>query len=361
MSEFKPGLEGIVAFETEIAEPDRDGGALRYRGVDIEDLVGRVPFEKVWGLLVDDNPEPGLQPAAPYAARDLTGNAPADVQAATAHLSGEWDLQKLIDISDEQARDDLARVSATMLSVVAQSARVADGATTPVDPELVASGVDGGDALPARVAWRGRSEARAGDRHVLDLHRRARAQRVHVHRSDRRLDRGRLRCRALVGGRRALRAAARWRPGARAADARRSGCGRLDRAVRQGPARPGRAADGLRPSRLPRRGPALATPARNGDGSRLAALRGGRGARAGRDRRAAGAQAGPPADDERRVLVGCRPRHRGRAAGARTGHVRLLADGRLVGPHPRAETAQPARSPVGRVRRAAARGRSPSG
>ena len=44
MSEFKPGLEGIVAFETEIAEPDRDGGALRYRGVDIEELVGVVPF-----------------------------------------------------------------------------------------------------------------------------------------------------------------------------------------------------------------------------------------------------------------------------------------------------------------------------
>ena len=40
MSEFKPGLEGVVAFETEIAEPDRDGGALRYRGVDIEELVG---------------------------------------------------------------------------------------------------------------------------------------------------------------------------------------------------------------------------------------------------------------------------------------------------------------------------------
>ncbi|MCE0766705.1 citrate synthase, partial [Pseudonocardia kujensis] len=37
---FKSGLEGHVAFRTEIAEPDKDGGALRYRGVDIEDLVG---------------------------------------------------------------------------------------------------------------------------------------------------------------------------------------------------------------------------------------------------------------------------------------------------------------------------------
>ena len=36
MSEFKPGLEGVVAVETEIAEPDREGGVLRYRGIDIE-------------------------------------------------------------------------------------------------------------------------------------------------------------------------------------------------------------------------------------------------------------------------------------------------------------------------------------
>jgi citrate synthase len=55
MTEFSPGLAGVVAFETEIAEPDRDGGQLRYRGVDIEELVGEVPFEKVWGLLVDES------------------------------------------------------------------------------------------------------------------------------------------------------------------------------------------------------------------------------------------------------------------------------------------------------------------
>ena len=55
------GLEGVVAFETQIAEPDRDGGALRYRGVDIEELVGSVPYEQVWGLLVDGSYEPGLR------------------------------------------------------------------------------------------------------------------------------------------------------------------------------------------------------------------------------------------------------------------------------------------------------------
>src|SRR4051812_19299741 len=63
VSDFRPGLEGVVAFETEIAEPDKEGSALRYRGVDIEEPVGRYPFEKVWGLLVDSSFEPGMPKA----------------------------------------------------------------------------------------------------------------------------------------------------------------------------------------------------------------------------------------------------------------------------------------------------------
>ena len=59
------GLEGVVAFETEIAEPDKEGSALRYRGVDIEEIVGRALVEKVWGLLIDGAYEPGLTPAEP--------------------------------------------------------------------------------------------------------------------------------------------------------------------------------------------------------------------------------------------------------------------------------------------------------
>ena len=65
MNEVHSGLEGVVAFASEIAEPDRDGGALRYRGVDIEELVGTVPFEQVWGLLVDGTLAPGLPAAEP--------------------------------------------------------------------------------------------------------------------------------------------------------------------------------------------------------------------------------------------------------------------------------------------------------
>ena len=80
------GLEGVVAFATEIAEPDREGGALRYRGVDIEDLVGNVPFEQVWGLLVDGTLEPGLPPAEPHPLAVRSGDPRVDVQAALAML-----------------------------------------------------------------------------------------------------------------------------------------------------------------------------------------------------------------------------------------------------------------------------------
>ena len=123
MSEFRPGLEGVVAFETEIAEPDREGSALRYRGVDIEELVGHVTYSHVWGLLVDNSFEPGLPPAEPYPIPVHSGDIRVDVQSALAMLAPAWGLHQLLDISDEQARDDLARASVMALSFVAQAAR----------------------------------------------------------------------------------------------------------------------------------------------------------------------------------------------------------------------------------------------
>ena len=123
MSDFRPGLEGIVAFETEIAEPDREGGALRYRGVDIEELVGHVTYGHVWGLLVDNSFEPGLPPAEPYPIPVHSGDIRVDVQSALAMLAPAWGMHQLLDISDEQARDDLARASVMALSFVAQAAR----------------------------------------------------------------------------------------------------------------------------------------------------------------------------------------------------------------------------------------------
>lgn len=121
--DFKPGLEGVIAFESEIAEPDKEGSALRYRGVDIDDLVGRVTFGNVWGLLVDDEFNPGLPAAESFPIPIHSGDVRVDVQSAIAMLAPSWGLKPLLDISDEEARSNLARASVMVLSYVAQSAR----------------------------------------------------------------------------------------------------------------------------------------------------------------------------------------------------------------------------------------------
>ena len=153
--DFGPGLAGVVAFETEIAEPDKEGGELRYRGVSIEDLVGRVPFEQVWGLLVDESLQPGL-PAAHAELELRTGHSIGDLQTALASLAGEWQLGQFIDIGDDEAKEDLRRLSAAALSVVAQSARGAD--LPPVPAETVARGRTAAERF--LLEWRGEVDER---------------------------------------------------------------------------------------------------------------------------------------------------------------------------------------------------------
>ena len=155
-AEVQSGLEGVVAFATEIAEPDRAGGALRYRGVDIEELVGTVPFEQVWGLLVDGSLLPGLPPAAPFPLGVRSGDPRVDVQSALAMLAPQWGFEQLIDISDEEARDNLARASVMALSFVAQSARGIG------KPPVSQSEVDKATSIPERflIRWRGEADPR---------------------------------------------------------------------------------------------------------------------------------------------------------------------------------------------------------
>jgi citrate synthase len=155
VNEFHPGLEGVIAFETEIAEPDKEGSALRYRGIDIEELVGQYPFENVWGLLVDGSFDPGMPHAERIELRDPSGSVMADLQAALATLGPKWGLSQLVDMSPEQARDDLARLSAVALSVVAQAAR---GAEPPVPEVAVYQGENA--AAQFLIRWRGEANPR---------------------------------------------------------------------------------------------------------------------------------------------------------------------------------------------------------
>jgi citrate synthase len=141
-----------VAFATEIAEPDRAGGALRYRGVDVEELVGRVPFEQVWGLLVDGTPVPGLPAGGELAGDVRGGDARRELQAAIARLP----MRPLIDLDAEQARDELATASAATLELTAAIARaVAPAAGGGVDAARAGVDAPAGAATRFLARWRG--------------------------------------------------------------------------------------------------------------------------------------------------------------------------------------------------------------
>ncbi len=154
MAEVQHGLEGVIAFETQIAEPDKEGSALRYRGVDIEEIVGRVPFENVWGLLIDGCYAPGLPPAEAFNIPVHTGDVRVDVQAAIAMLAPAFGFRQTYDISVEQAREDLSRVAVMVLSYAAQSAR---GLHQPVVTQSV---VDEGRTLAEKflIRWKGQAD-----------------------------------------------------------------------------------------------------------------------------------------------------------------------------------------------------------
>src|SRR5206468_6264896 len=120
--------------------------------------VGRYPYENVWGLLVDDDLSVTMPDPEPFEPVGLTGNAPADLQAESARLGGLWKLGKLNEISDEQAREDLGRLSSQMMGIVARSARIADGRTDDVPDDVVAQGKTAAEKF--LLQWRGEADPR---------------------------------------------------------------------------------------------------------------------------------------------------------------------------------------------------------
>ena len=356
MSDFKPGLEGVVAFETEIAEPDKEGGSLRYRGVDIEELAGHVSYGHVWGLLVDNAFNPGLPSAGPYQQLPAhSGDVRVDVQSAVATLAAAWGLRPLLDISAEQARDDLARVSVQTLSFVAQSAR---GADLPAIPQ---SRVD--EAKTAAEAFMIRWRGEPDPRHVkaVDAYWTSAAEHG--------MNASTFTARVIASTGADVAAAVSGAVGALSGPLHGGAPARvlhmIEEVERTGDAEGyvksvldrGDAPDGLRAPRVPGRGSPRPGAAPHRQGTRRPAVRGGPGAGERRADRAAGAAAGPRARDERGVLGGDRAGLRPDPGGGNPVHVHLRPDRWLVGAHPRAEADRPPRPPV----RALHRPRRPPG
>ena len=307
-AEVHHGLEGVVAFETQIAEPDKEGSALRYRGVDIEELVGRVPFENVWGLLID-----GCYDAGPAAGRALqlavhTGDVRVDVQAASPCSRRRSACGQTYDISDEQAREDLGRVAVMVLSYAAQSAR---GIGQPVVPQRE---VDKGSTLAERFLIRWRGEADPQHVKAIDAYWSSAAEHG--------MNASTFTARVITSTGADVAAAFSGAIGAMSGPLHGGApsrvLGMIEEVEQRGDAAAyvkelldnGRAADGLRPPRLPRRGPARPGAAPYRARARRPPLRGRRGAGEGGAGRAARAPPRPGARDQRGVLGGDRARLR---------------------------------------------------
>ena len=127
-----PGLEGVVAFATEIAEPDKRAARCATAASTSRTSSARSRSSRSGACSWTARFSPGLPPAEPHPLTVRSGDPRVDVQSALAMLAPEWGFGQLIDISDEEARDDLARASVMALSFVAQSAR---GAGQPPVPQ----------------------------------------------------------------------------------------------------------------------------------------------------------------------------------------------------------------------------------
>ena len=248
--DFKPGLEGVVAFETEIAEPDKDGGALRYRGVDIEDLIGQVSFGNVWALLVDGK----FGPACRRPSRSRCRCTPATSGSTCSPRWPCWPRTGAQAAARHRRRAGPRGPGpglghrAVLRRPVRARPRPARGAA-----EGDRQGPDDRRAVHGPLARRARpAHVKAVDAYFISAAEHGMNASTFTARVVASTGADAAAC--ISGHRRPVRPAARRRPLAGAAHDRRveaSG----DAEVRQGRARPRRAADGLRPPGLPGRGP----------------------------------------------------------------------------------------------------------
>lgn len=110
-----PGFVGVTAFTTAICQPSSVGDLLRFRGVDIRDLVGIRPYDDVWRLLVDDDPGAGpladVGGAEVAAAVDGSGTPRVVLLRALLRLGENRDMKPTRGTDAGALRDDLAVLS----------------------------------------------------------------------------------------------------------------------------------------------------------------------------------------------------------------------------------------------------------
>jgi citrate synthase len=154
-----PGFVGVTAFTTAICQPSSVGDMLRFRGVDIRDLVGVRPYDDVWRLLVDDDPGAGpladIDETEVAAALDVSGTPRVILQRAILRLGESRGMKPTRGGDAGVLRDDLALLS------MAYAVGLGMLLSSPTDPTTAAQRTDPsslGVAERLVLAWRGELE-----------------------------------------------------------------------------------------------------------------------------------------------------------------------------------------------------------
>ena len=274
-----------------------------------------------------------------------SGDHRVDVQSALAMLAPEWGFNALIDISDEQARDNLARASVMALSFVAQSARDAG------QPPVPQSEVDKGESIPERFLIRWRGEVNPDHAKAIDAY--------WISAAEHGMNASTFTARVVASTGADCAAALSAAVGALSGPLHGGAPSRvlkmLDEVEQTGDADVWVKAALDRGERLMGFGhrvyraedPRARVLQAHLPGTGLAPLRGRRGAGEGGAGRAHGTQARPRACHQRRVLVGGDARSGRSDAGPVHADVHVRTRGGLVGAHPRAEARGQADPPDG--------------
>ena len=274
---YSPGLEGVLAGETSLSKVDGANGRLIYRGYRIGDLVERGTYPAVANLLWTGEWDPAHRlatAAIPGPVMDILRALPTSTKPMDALRTAVSAWGATQDLPWPPTVEHARALTPFSPSALAAFVRFRAG-EQPVDPDPSLDLVEG--FLYQLTGEPPGRRHRASARRLLHRRRRARLQRLDVHRPGHHLDPLRHR----LGSRRRDRDDEGSAPRRRALGGRRPAReGRLRgarRAVAERGAGPGRAADGLRSPRLPRLRPARrgAAQGRRGDGAqaRLAGAR----------------------------------------------------------------------------------------
>ena len=349
---FKPGLEGVIAFETEIAEPDKEGGSLRYRGVDIEDLVGRVTSATCGGCWSTAGSSPACRRPSRSRCRCTPATSGSTCRAPSRCWRRPGACGSCIDIDDAAGpRRPGPRLGhgAVVRRPVGPRHRAADGAAEARSTRR--------ETIVERfmIRWRGEPDpehVKAVDAYFVSAAEHGMNASTFTSRVVASTGADAAAC-LSVGDRRAVRPAARRRAVAGCSRCSTRWSGRATpRSTSRGCSTPSERLMGFGHRVYRAEDPRARVLRRTAKELGVPPVRGRRGAGEGRARRAQGAPARPGAGHQRRVLVRGGARLR-RGAGAHVHlDVHLRPHGRLERAHPRAEAHRAADPPVGALRRA---------